>query len=318
MMDRNIQENLNLNGNGGIMKLSQMEYFLSVAEHLNFTAAARSLYVSQPALSKQIAMLEEELGIKLFYRNSREVLLTDAGEQFKKDLLRIHKEIVAAKERAIQIGKNNEKTIRIGCFDGKICNDFLADVYQRIHAIEPEMQIQLLQGGFAENRRALDRNEIDLLITLGKDIAKEDVPEYRVCDIAKRKGEIVFAKNSELGKKTRLTIKDFETTPLLMVEKGEAPALYENTLKDLERNQIYPTKIIELKNSLTLFTHLQLGSGYAIMADAVGKEHSSLQTYELKNSMETTVIAVWKPDSQKEELLINCFQKKSSGRRRLQ
>ena len=51
MMDRNIQENLNLNGNGGIMKLSQMEYFLSVAEHLNFTAAARSLYVSQPALS---------------------------------------------------------------------------------------------------------------------------------------------------------------------------------------------------------------------------------------------------------------------------
>ena len=46
------------------------------------------------------------------------------------------------------------------------------------------------------------------------------------------------------------------------------------------------------------------------MADAVGKEHSSLQTYELINSMETTVIAVWKPDSQKEELLINCFQKK--------
>ena len=62
------------------INFQQMEYFLSVAEKLNFTEAAKSLYISQPSLSKQISLLEEELGFALFIRNKRSVRLTPAGE----------------------------------------------------------------------------------------------------------------------------------------------------------------------------------------------------------------------------------------------
>ncbi len=61
------------------MNLTQVEYFLEAAKCLNFTAAARTLYVSQPALSKQIALLEKELGVPLFHRENRRVELTEAG-----------------------------------------------------------------------------------------------------------------------------------------------------------------------------------------------------------------------------------------------
>lgn len=61
------------------MDLKQLQYFLAVAKHLNFSKAAESLYISQPTLSYQIAELERELGVALFVRDRRKVFLTPAG-----------------------------------------------------------------------------------------------------------------------------------------------------------------------------------------------------------------------------------------------
>ncbi|MGI5935993.1 MAG: LysR family transcriptional regulator [Oscillospiraceae bacterium] len=61
------------------MELKQLQYFLTVAKHLNFSRAAESLYISQPALSYQIAELERELGVNLFVRDRRRVYLTPVG-----------------------------------------------------------------------------------------------------------------------------------------------------------------------------------------------------------------------------------------------
>lgn len=61
------------------MEIKQLQYFIAVAEHLNFSRAAEKLYVSQPALSYQIAELEKELGTSLFIRDRRKVFLTPAG-----------------------------------------------------------------------------------------------------------------------------------------------------------------------------------------------------------------------------------------------
>ena len=62
-----------------IMDLKQLQYFLAVAKHLNFSRAAEALYISQPTLSYQIAELEKELGTTLFVRDRRKVFLTPAG-----------------------------------------------------------------------------------------------------------------------------------------------------------------------------------------------------------------------------------------------
>ncbi len=66
------------------MPFHKIEYFMKVAECLNFSAAAQQLYVSQPGLSKAISELENELGVKLFTRSTRKVELTEAGLRFYK------------------------------------------------------------------------------------------------------------------------------------------------------------------------------------------------------------------------------------------
>jgi DNA-binding transcriptional LysR family regulator len=64
------------------MELRHLRYFVSVAELLNFTRAAAKLHIAQPALSRQIRDLEDELGVQLLERNSRFVRLTAAGATF--------------------------------------------------------------------------------------------------------------------------------------------------------------------------------------------------------------------------------------------
>ena len=62
------------------MELRRLGYFVAVAEERNFTRAAERLLVAQPAVSRQVRLLERELGARLFERTPRDVLLTDAGE----------------------------------------------------------------------------------------------------------------------------------------------------------------------------------------------------------------------------------------------
>ena len=64
------------------MNTTQLECFLAVANHLNFSRAAQELHIPQPAVSHQINTLEDELGVKLFYRTSKRVRLTQAGHLF--------------------------------------------------------------------------------------------------------------------------------------------------------------------------------------------------------------------------------------------
>ena len=72
------------------MKLRQLEYFCAVAEEKSISAAARELHVAQPPISRQIAQLEEELGVQLFLRGSKGMSLTDAGQSLYQHQARRH------------------------------------------------------------------------------------------------------------------------------------------------------------------------------------------------------------------------------------
>lgn len=292
------------------MKLAQLEYFLEAAQQLNFTSAAKTLYISQPALSKQISLLEEELGARLFIRNSRKVLLTAAGEQFKRDLTAIRRELNGAIRRVREIDKTDRRTVHIGCFDGKINQDFLPPFYQHIQKIDPDIRISLQMGVFEEIKIALDKGEIDIMLTLDK--AFQPDPDYSVRRIAKRAGALIF--HNSLFPPDRLAQLDigaFQDVPLLLVAKPDAPVIYERTLADLKQAGIEKPEIIEVRNTTTLFTHLEMGHGYTIMFEDVVESSPNLSALRMNLPyMETWVLAVWKKHHTIAELLMDDFGKR--------
>lgn len=81
------------------MNTIQLECFVAVSEHLNFSRASEELKITQPAISHQIQTLEEELGVKLFIRTSKSVSLTEEGLMFLPDAQLILKTALSAKER---------------------------------------------------------------------------------------------------------------------------------------------------------------------------------------------------------------------------
>ncbi|MCP4055931.1 MAG: LysR family transcriptional regulator, partial [Pseudoalteromonas sp.] len=88
------------------MDIKILKSFIAVAKHLSFSEAAQELHTVQPAISCHISSLEEQLGVSLFIRNSREVSITQAGEQLVKDATAI----LALTERA----KNKVKLVDSG------------------------------------------------------------------------------------------------------------------------------------------------------------------------------------------------------------
>lgn len=99
------------------MNTTQLECFLRVGNTLNFIRAAEELNISQPALSKQIKSLENELGVKLFERTTRSVHLTAIGLRFMNDAQKILQQINESKRRLTQLGTEQLSVIRIGYSD---------------------------------------------------------------------------------------------------------------------------------------------------------------------------------------------------------
>src|ERR1700739_4950170 len=96
------------------MELRHLRYFLAVGEEQHYGRAARRLRVAQPALSRQIQNLEEEIGFDLFERLPRGVRITDAGKLFLEDTRRILEGINDATARAKRIASGQSGTLRIG------------------------------------------------------------------------------------------------------------------------------------------------------------------------------------------------------------
>ena len=94
------------------MTLTQLESFLILAQRLNFTQAADDLFISQPALSRMISSLEQEVGLQLFYRSSRSVSLTPAGRAFAQQCPRILDSYRAGMEKVFGQGSCYVLTVR--------------------------------------------------------------------------------------------------------------------------------------------------------------------------------------------------------------
>jgi DNA-binding transcriptional LysR family regulator len=118
------------------ISLRKVRYFLAVVRHLNFGRAAEEMYVAQPALSRAIRSLEQELGVDLFLRDHHHVELTAAGEAFRPDAEALLARVLAARRR-LQAVVAPQVTLRIGFRPGII----ISPVVQRFTREHPEIAV---------------------------------------------------------------------------------------------------------------------------------------------------------------------------------
>jgi DNA-binding transcriptional LysR family regulator len=149
------------------MELRQLRYFVAVARHLHFGAAAAELQMAQPPLSQQIRKLEDELGVELFTRTSRKVALTEHGEQLLVAARRVLHEADAVRELADGLRDGNAGRLRIA-FVASVLNWGLAPILRGFRSQNPGVLVTATQMPVADQVEALAEHRIDIGFTLGK------------------------------------------------------------------------------------------------------------------------------------------------------
>ena len=138
------------------MKIEKIGYFLSVAKHLNFTKAAQECHIAQPAISRQMSSLEEELGFALFDRSSRKVRLTPAGQSFYTSMMRFVNDYDNGVEQLRHISE--ERMQMVVCTGALGISPLLSRTLGDLHIPFPTLHLELVHGcGMSAERWLLER-----------------------------------------------------------------------------------------------------------------------------------------------------------------
>lgn len=156
------------------MELRVLSYFLAVAREENFTRAAEQLHVTQPTLSRQIAELEDELGVKLFVRSNHSIRLTEDGMILKRRAQELLSLADKTRRDFLSKEKHLEGTIAIGSgefMSTRILTDCIA-AFRRLH---PLVRYEVYSGNTGNIRDSIERGLLDMgLILEPVDIRKYD------------------------------------------------------------------------------------------------------------------------------------------------
>jgi LysR family transcriptional regulator, benzoate and cis,cis-muconate-responsive activator of ben and cat genes len=143
------------------MELRHLRYFTAVAEHLNFSEASRRIHVAQASISQTVLDLEDELGVRLLFRDRRTVRLTAAGQTFRRealDILRRNQEAIHLTKRA-SLGEIGQ--LRLGFF-GSAAAAFLPGLVQEYHRRFPDVELTLLELTYPQQLEAFDQGRLDI------------------------------------------------------------------------------------------------------------------------------------------------------------
>jgi len=204
------------------MELRHLRYFVAVAEELNFRRASERLRVAQPALSAQIKNLEADLGVRLFERTTRSVLLTQTGRVFLAEA----RGILGAAAQAEQLVRKAEHglvgTLRVGVIT-PATGPLLAKVLRHFHQKYPGVQLSLSALTSAEQLRRLRVGELDAGL-LRPPVTS---PEFDTRFVEQAPQVLALPAGHRLAKKRRLEWKDFNGEGMVMIHPDQQHSFYD-------------------------------------------------------------------------------------------
>ena len=245
------------------MKLQQLKYLLAIVDNgLNITAAADRLYTSQPGVSKQLKLLEEELGLQLFSRKGKSLeRVTRAGEQVVVRARKVMDEVEQIRRLAADFYQEQEGTLTIAATNTQ-ARYVLPTIVRELRQQYPKVRLNLHQGTSEQIADMVAKSDIDFAIASGSnEIFSEflQVPGYSWDRI------VLVPNGHELAKIDReLTLSDLAAYPLISYVFS-----FDNevTLKNMFRTQGLDANVVfTARDADVIKTYVLMGLGIGIVA----------------------------------------------------
>ncbi len=260
------------------MNINQLEYFICVAECLNFTKAAAKCYISQTAMTQQIKALEKKVGVPLFVRDKHHVQLTNAG----KVLLSEARTIVEKSDEAMRLARLASDGVRgqltIGYIRGYGSVGF-SSILRNFHSTYPGIQITLVRDNLSGLLGRVDKGECDIVFAVAPqkyqnaDLNHLFLQSYPVMG--------VLQKEHPLGDREYLTYSDLEGEKFIMMQPADrAKDQMEESVLIYERGGYLPNVVAVERDPESLLMMISAGLGISIVPEYV--IHNQYRNEELK------------------------------------
>jgi DNA-binding transcriptional LysR family regulator len=224
------------------MELRHLRYFAAVGEEEHYGRAARRLRVAQPALSRQIQDLEEEIGFKLFERLPRGVKLSAAGKLFLADVRRILQDVNEAAARAGRVALGRSGTLRVGFTENASWRGVVPESFRRFRELRPDAELQLQPSGSLEQLKAIRSGRLDAGFLFN--MPKTD-PELELLPVAVQHIELAALKRHPLTKLKTLRLRDLAEATFVWFPRRESPALYDRLMRECFRGGLTSPRIVQ-------------------------------------------------------------------------
>jgi DNA-binding transcriptional LysR family regulator len=282
------------------MELRQLEYFMVVADELNFSRAAERLNMTQPPLSTQIRALEKEIGVELFVRSTRKVMLTEAGELFQASTRRLLAQLQDNVDRARSAALGEIGQLALGFVPSAttellppILREFRSEfpgVRLALYELRPEQQVQELRSG------SLDCG--CFYLPLGE---QPPFGDAGLASVAISQEPLVAAMplDHPLAARRRLPVQAMAGEPFVMVSGHRGSGLRDAVFEQCRRGGMVPEVVQDAALIQTIAGLVASGVGVALLPASVRRLQQAGVVYRplQEEPLEVRMGLIWRADS---------------------
>ncbi|SFG98210.1 LysR substrate-binding domain-containing protein [Pseudomonas sp. NFACC45] len=278
-----------------MFELAQLRCFTTVATELNFRRAAERLNMTQPPLSRQIQLLEHNLGVELFTRSTRSVALTAAGRAFFIEAQNLLEQAQQAAVAAKRFAQGDIGSVTIS-FVGSAVYEFLPKVIAEARLKQPQVKIVLSEMNTYQQHEALRARRIDL------GIVRSPLLEtgYATECLVREPFVLAVPAGHPLASADSVGVEDLDGEPFLMYSHSAYPPFNELLTGMLRSARVAPQFVQWLGSSLTILALVNAGMGLALVprcATSVVFRQVVFREIDLGEGVQSELHLVWRQDN---------------------
>ncbi|MBD5103449.1 MAG: LysR family transcriptional regulator [Ruminococcaceae bacterium] len=271
------------------MEIRVLRYFLTVVREQSITKAAEVLHITQPTLSRQLAQMEEEIGVRLFERGSRKITLTNEGLLLRRRAEEILQLVDKTEKELIEQDEQIEGKITFGCGElGSV--QLLPDFFKSFHEKYPLVTFDIYSATADYVKEQMDRGLVDIGLLLEPiDIEKYDFIRLDI----KERWIVVMRPDCPLAQKEYVTAKDLSELPLIMPRRLKVQSELASWFGDYygSLNVLFTSNL-----NTNAAVMVSRGLGYSIVIEGMMPfwDQSKITYRPLYPSLTATSVLAWK------------------------
>jgi DNA-binding transcriptional LysR family regulator len=286
------------------MELRHLRYFQAVGREEHFGRAAAVLRVTQPALTRQIRDLENELGVELFERLPRGVRLSDAGRVFLEDVEQILAQVSRAADRAKRLGSGHLGTIRVGLSEIIAQHEFISYGLLHFRESEPDVALDLRSMGSVAQIAALKEGSLDAGFVYDAHLEERDGELLEQTPIGVGETMLAVHRNHPFAQRESVTMAELADEPALWPERRTAPGYYDRLMAACLECGGVPRIVQECTtNSILLsLVAVGMGIGFVTVTGPLPSAQNIVLVPISDLALELQVVLVWRRRDRSEAL----------------